>query len=163
MSARLARLKESAAVLFSGWYLSYLGYVVLPALGPHHVVDGPRIPELDGSLWGGFFHHLLMELEGEMPDAFPSGHALVSILTLYLAWRHKRKLFWGLLTFGIGCVLATVYLRYHYVVDVIGSIALAPISMVIGRVLTAAWEMSPSPARRAKKTPIDAMTSSGES
>jgi len=144
----LGRFREVGAVLFIGWFLSYLGYLAVPAVGPHRVMDAVRAPELEGWICAGFFHRLLFELEWEMPNAFPSGHALLSILTLGMAWRHERRVFWWLLPFGAGCTLATVYLRYHYVVDVAASLAIIPMVVAGGRALAAWWEKPGEPRTR---------------
>jgi uncharacterized membrane protein (DUF4010 family) len=136
----MARFREVVAVLLVAWYLSYFGYVAVPAVGPHHAVDGARDPAFDGALFGGPLHALLMRLEGRMPDAFPSGHALIAMVALLLAWRHHRTLFWWLLPFAAGLWLATMALRYHYVVDVVGSIAILPVAMVGGRFLVRALD-----------------------
>ena len=132
----LRRFREAVTILLVGWFLSYLGYYAIPAVGPHHAVDdGFRSPELAGVLWAGSFHHLLMTLEGTIPDAFPSGHALIAMLVLVLSWKLHRRVFWWLLPFSSTLILATMYLRYHYVVDVLAAVLLVPVSVVIGRAL----------------------------
>lgn len=135
----LAAFRETATVLFVGWYLSYFGYFLVPAVGPHLVVEGARAPELSGWLWADALHRLLLTLELETPDAFPSGHTLVTILTLLLAWRHARRVFWTILPFSSGLVLATMYLRYHYVVDVVAGVLLVPVSLALGSWIDRAW------------------------
>jgi membrane-associated phospholipid phosphatase len=141
-AGELARFRECVTVLLVAWYLSYLGYFLVPAVGPHRAVDGPRLAELDGFGPAGLLHWLLIVAEGERPDAFPSGHALIAMVTLILAWRHRRRLFWALLPFGAGLVLSTMYLRYHYVVDVAASVALLPVSLLLGFILHRRWERS---------------------
>ena len=129
----LRKFREATTVLLVGWFLSYLGYYAIPALGPHRVVDGIRSTALDGVLWAGFMHDLLIKVEGRIPDAFPSGHALVAMLVLVLTWSLHRRLFWRLLPFAIALILATMYLRYHYVVDVLASMAILPVCVIFGR------------------------------
>ncbi len=134
------RFRQVVTTLLCAWYLSYLGYVFVPAVGPHHVVDGPRDPAFDGWVVGGVLHKYLMFLEGTMPDAFPSGHALIAMVALLLAWKHHRTLFWWLLPIGTGLWLSTMALRYHYVVDVVGSIAVMPLAFILGKVVFERWE-----------------------
>ncbi len=129
----LRRFREAVTVLLLGWFISYLGYYAIPAIGPHQVVDGARAPELNGVLWAGFLHKLLLAMEGRIPDAFPSGHALIAMIVLALSWRMHRRVFWWLLPFASGLILATMYLRYHYVVDVAVSALLLPLCLVFGR------------------------------
>jgi len=131
--ADLRPFRQAVTVLLVGWFISYLGYYAIPAVGPHHAVDGGfRSAELSGVLWAGAFHNLLMTLEGTIPDAFPSGHALIAMLVLVLSWRLHRKVFWWLLPFSSGLVLATMYLRYHYIVDVLAAAVLVPVCVAFG-------------------------------
>jgi membrane-associated phospholipid phosphatase len=134
----LGRFREVSAVYFVGWYVTYLGYLAVPAVGPHYFEL--RAPELDGWACAAAFHRLLLTVELEMPDAFPSGHALAAALTLHLAWRHDRRVFAWLAFFAVGCIVATVYLRYHYVVDLAASAVLVPVAILGGRALARAWD-----------------------
>ncbi len=135
----LVRLREFVAVLLSAYYLSYLAYFLAPSIGPHHFFE-TRPPELDGAFLGGYFHAALMALELEMADAFPSGHTLVSLVVLVMAWRLCRRGFWWTLVPATGIVLATMALRYHYVVDVVAGAGLLPVVVLLGRSLHAARE-----------------------
>ncbi len=130
----LERLGEYVTVAVTGMYVSYLGYVAVPAVGPHHFLD-PRPAALDGAFVGGPLHRALMAIEWRMPDAFPSGHALMEMVVLVMAWRLNRTSFWALLVPCLGCMVATVALRYHYVVDVAASAALAPAVILAGTAL----------------------------
>ena len=66
-------------------------------------------------------------------DCFPSGHTEIPLITLWLAYRFKRRLFWVYLPIVMGLVCSTVYLRYHYVIDVIAGMALAGIVILLAR------------------------------
>ena len=65
------RLREYVAVILMALFTSYLGYFVVPAIGPHHFII-PRPEALDGWLIGGIMHRVLMAIEWRMADAFPS-------------------------------------------------------------------------------------------
>lgn len=136
----LGKFRYAVTVLLIGWFLSYLGYYVIPAVGPHLTVDPMRSPELAGVLWAGWFHWLLVTIEGTIPDAFPSGHSLIAMLVLVLSWKLHRRVFWWLCPFASTLVLATMYLRYHYVVDVLAAVLLVPVSLLAGRWLHAKRE-----------------------
>jgi membrane-associated phospholipid phosphatase len=75
---------------------------------------------------------VLNMIEGVKRDAFPSGHTAIALTVLYLAFRYVRKLGWIWLTPVILLVVATVYCRYHYVVDVIGGIILTIVTLAAG-------------------------------
>lgn len=123
------KFRECIAIVLCAMFVSYLGYFIVPAVGPHHFFP-TRPAELDGWEIGGILHQALMAAEGDMPDAFPSGHVLASLAALSMAWRHCRSVFWAMLFPTVGCILATVVLRYHYVVDVLASFALWPMILV---------------------------------
>jgi hypothetical protein len=137
--SRWGDLREYVTVLMAGFYLSYLGYLLVPAVGPHHFYP-ERPAALDGWILGRHAHAALMTLEWRMPDAFPSGHALMSMLVIGLAWRYDRTTFRLIAGPAAGCVVATVALRYHYLVDVLASVAILPVAFWGGTALHRAWE-----------------------
>jgi len=69
--------------------------------------------------------HTLDYLEGITRDCFPSGHTELTLLVLYCAWRMNKKLFRLYLIPATALIFSTVYLRYHYVVDVIAGAIIA--------------------------------------
>ena len=74
-------------------------------------------------------------LEGENRDAFPSGHTEVVIIVLIYAWTYRRWYFWMALPLVTGLIISTVYLRYHYVVDVLAGMVLAPLCVFLASYL----------------------------
>ena len=134
-----AGVRESMAVIVGGLYLSYLGYFLVPAVGPHHFF-AERPAELDGWILGATMYDALMAMELRTPDAFPSGHTLASVTALFVAWRRHRPTFWVILVPATGLVWATMALRYHYVVDVAAALALVPVALLIGIWFNSWWE-----------------------
>lgn len=130
------RLREATACLLFAWFVSFLGYFLIPAVGPHRTVDPGPPPVLDGTFLAAPAHDLIMKLEGSIPDAFPSGHALIAMSVLALSWRMHRPTFRALLPFSALLVFATMYLRYHYVVDVAASVVLLAPCLLAGRALS---------------------------
>jgi membrane-associated phospholipid phosphatase len=131
--ARIEKFHFFVFIIVLGFYLSYLGYIAVPAIGPRFL---PSIAEAQTtSLTGLFFfqpvRRMLDSAEGITRDCFPSGHTELTLLVLYYARKFHRRTFWWLLPLGIGIVLSTVYLRYHYVVDVIAGAVLAVAIVVI--------------------------------
>ena len=125
LRGEMGRLREYVCVMLTAILVSYLFYFAVPAVGPHQLyAERPAV--LDGWLLGGFFHRTLMSLELRMADAFPSGHTLMSLVTIAMSWRYDRRLFKWLVGPAAGCIVATVGLRYHYAIDAIASFALFP-------------------------------------
>lgn len=122
------------------FYLSYVGYLLVPALGPRYAMEHLHAAALPGSAISHAIQVTLNQLEGVKRDAFPSGHTGIAVTALVLAWQHDRKLFRVFLAPVILLVAATVYCRYHYVVDVLGGLALVVVTLAIGRVYYRFWE-----------------------
>jgi len=104
---------------------TYSVNIFLPALGPR-----PLLPPLDDSLHGPCWQLVQgMVREGAAAAAaFPSGHTSysVALLVLGVAW-HRRA--WPLyLVWATGTLLATVYGRFHYVLDVGAGLTLGLLS-----------------------------------
>ncbi|MGC2061494.1 MAG: phosphatase PAP2 family protein [Thermodesulfovibrionales bacterium] len=116
------------------FYLSYVGYLLFPALGPRYTMAHLQTGDLQGWAVTGHIQAVLNALEGVKRDAFPSGHTGISLTVLYLAHRFERRMFFILLPVVTALVFSTIYCRYHYVVDVIGGIVLTLITIVMGEV-----------------------------
>jgi membrane-associated phospholipid phosphatase len=117
-----------------GFYLSYLGYFALPAVGPRFTLfDFPQLDhDLPGVLltpalrwfvnWGGSVPMGVpneVAMAGTQRDVFPSGHTMMTLVLMYLTMRYRLKIRWVMLVTGLLLILATVYMRYHYVIDLI--------------------------------------------
>lgn len=116
------------------FYLSYIGYLLVPALGPRYTMEHLHSSFIADGLISGPIRDLLNYLEGIKRDAFPSGHTGISLLVLLLSWRYSRGLFIPFLIVTIGILLATVYFRYHYVIDLIGGVALTVVTISVSEV-----------------------------
>ena len=109
-----------AVVGFSTIYaLGYVGYMLVPALGPAEEL-GPRTGGLLADMGGGFINQSCNGV-----DAFPSIHMAASLYLLIFDFEHRRAHFWWVLVPTVGLWISTVYLRYHYGVDLIAGVILA--------------------------------------
>jgi membrane-associated phospholipid phosphatase len=111
--------------------LSYLGYLLMPARGPRFMDYASSYPPLQGLWTFNFFKNLLDTLEGTQYDCFPSGHVAVVLVGAYVARRISTPAFYCFAAFAACITFSTVYLRYHYVIDVIAGMALA-VAVVTG-------------------------------
>ncbi len=108
------------------FYVSYTGYIFMPAEGPRVGLAAEQTVQLQQTALSKTVAGTLDDLERNRVDAFPSGHILITTVCLMTAARRFRRLFWCLLPVGLLLMIATVYCRYHYMVDVIAGFALAP-------------------------------------
>lgn len=114
------------------FYLSYLGYILMPALGPRFTINHLQSIELKGLLVAEPIQRLLNELEGIKRDAFPSAHTAIALVVLYLSYRFKRRLFHVFLPIVVALIFSTVYCRYHYVVDILAGFGLTFLTIFLG-------------------------------
>ena len=99
--------------------LGYVGYMLMPAVGP--------VDEL-GSRAGGWLTNTggsIIAERGNGVDVFPSIHMAASLYLLLFDFEHRRSHFWWVLAPTAGLWISTIYLRYHYGVDLIAGVILA--------------------------------------
>ena len=111
------------------FYSGYILYVVFPAAPPRLYLES--LGMFTVTLRGGPIANFQQALIEMMPNqaaraAFPSLHSAVSCLSLVYAWRYCRWYFPVLLVFVIGLLTSTVYLRHHWVVDLLAGALLVP-------------------------------------
>lgn len=138
-----AKRSEFDRVLFGVvlcFYLSYVGYFLVPAIGPRFTLTHLQTVDLQGIFAADTIRDTLNYLERFKQDAFPSAHTAVVLVVLFYAWQFARGLFWIFLPIVLALVFSTVYLRYHYVIDVLVGILLAIPCVVVERTVTAFWQ-----------------------
>jgi len=74
-------------------------------------------------------------IEFAQRDAMPSVHVTLAVLVTYLSYEIKSKSFYFYLPYCILMIISTIYLRYHYVVDIFGGIVVFFIVVVIGKIV----------------------------
>ncbi|NOY64342.1 MAG: phosphatase PAP2 family protein [Nitrospirae bacterium] len=135
VQGRDEEFNRGLAMILLCFYLSYVGYIIFPALGPRYTMLHLQSVELQGVYFFKKISSILNSIEGIKRDAFPSGHTAITLLVLHLAYKFERRLFYIYLPVAALLLLSTVYCRYHYVVDVIGGIGLYLLTVVISRFL----------------------------
>jgi membrane-associated phospholipid phosphatase len=128
------------STLLLGYYLCFAAYVALPAVGPRFTLASLQHIPVQGGAISTWIINTLNALEGNQRDCFPSGHTQTVLIALWFAFKYKRPLLWVYLPFTTALILSTVYLRYHYVIDVIAGIAYAGITVLLGAMLRTWWK-----------------------
>jgi len=121
------------------YYVSYAGYFLLPALGPRFAQAHEYTVSIVTSPVSRTISDTINRMEKTKFDVFPSGHTLISVAVLLVAWKRTRKTFWVKLPIATGLIVATVYCRYHYVADVLAGITCAALAVPLGDRLYDAW------------------------
>lgn len=114
-----------------GFFISYVGYLLVPAIGPRYTLSRLQTIPVRGRWIANQLLDFLSANEFNKRDCFPSGHTGITVIVLYYAHAFHRKLFAILLPVGILLILATVFLRLHYVIDVISGFVLAALAILI--------------------------------
>jgi len=115
-----------AFLIALGYLVSYIGYLIVPARGPRFLLAPLQHVPLRGLWLFQGMQATLDKLESAHYDCFPSGHTELTIL----AWWSTRQfgkplLFWLSFAYTLSIIFATVYLRYHYSVDVLAGVLVA--------------------------------------
>jgi membrane-associated phospholipid phosphatase len=126
------------ATVVYGFYLSYIGYLLVPAIGPRFTLHD--FSNLDVELPGLFLTKPLRWVintgesippgvpnpeEFAQRDAFPSGHTQLTLVVMYLSAVLNSRTKYLLIPVGVLLIFSTVYLRYHYVIDLIAGFLFA--------------------------------------
>ncbi len=143
---------SGAMMIVYGFYLSYIGYLLFPAVGPRFMLHDffSYDAELPGLLLtpllrdiinagGGIIAGVPNPIEYVHRDAFPSGHTQLTLTAMYLAFTKRSMHRWWLLIVGSLLIIATIYLRYHYLIDVIAGIVFFFFTIWSGKRLDRWW------------------------
>ncbi len=144
---------HGAFLVVYGFYLSYLGYFLLPAVGPRFTLHNFYVLEQD--LPGLFFTTSIRNfinagesISSTLPnviqfvqrDVFPSGHTQLTLIIVYLAHQYRLKTRWVMTVLAGLLIVGTIYLRYHYVVDLIGGAIFFLFTIWSGKKIQTWWE-----------------------
>jgi hypothetical protein len=128
---------------------SHLTYIVVPGWGPHRFLADRFAAPLPDGRWTAAVG-ATVAAGGAFKDIFPSLHAAAPTMFALFAFRHRRAapfdVAWPLTAFAaVNGLVATMFLRWHYAVDVVAGLALACAASAASARL-AGWES----ARRAR-------------
>ncbi|MFB3828105.1 MAG: phosphatase PAP2 family protein [Bryobacteraceae bacterium] len=122
---RCQEFRQYAFLIALGFLVSYVGYLLAPARGPRFLLADLQRTRLEG-LWAfEWLQRTLDQLESAHYDCFPSGHTELTILACWGARGISHRLHYAYVAYTLSIFFATVYLRYHYTVDVAAGIVVA--------------------------------------
>ena len=136
------RFSLAIFTILYGFFLSYVGYILFPAVGPRFTLHD--FSNLNAELPGLWFSAALRDFinAGEsipkgaqnalalaQRDAFPSGHTQMTLIVIYYATVFSTRSRYIIYLLGTLLIISTVYLRYHYVIDLVGGAALMVVTV----------------------------------
>jgi membrane-associated phospholipid phosphatase len=142
-----------AFCIILGFFLAYLGYFIFPAIGPRFTLHD--FYAINTDLPGLFFTNGIRDFVNAgasassthpraaqliQRDVFPSVHTQLTLVVMCLSARLKTTARFFLIPVGILLILSTVYLRYHYLVDLVGGAIFFGLTLLAARPLYNAWQ-----------------------
>jgi len=118
-------------------------YMIVPGFGPYWYLKDNFHHELTG----GPFWKLVretVEVGGAQKDIFPSLHTAAPTFFAIFSFRHRKhfpfKYTWPVIAFlATQIIIATMFLRWHYLIDVVAGLTLATTASFLGQYV-ADWE-----------------------
>jgi len=137
------RLAHFALGMTLVYVTAHLVYMLVPGWGPyHHLASEFRHP-----LEGGLFWRLVratVDGAGAQKDIFPSLHTAGPTYFAVFSYLHRRshpwRYTWPFVAFAaLQIIIATMFLRWHYVIDIIAGLTLAVTAALVSKKLVE-WE-----------------------
>ena len=125
------RFREMMCGVLVVTFLGLLGYILVPAIGPLYTLRAQYTVPLRQPLAVLDRQMEFIDFARIQRDVFPSLHVGISFVVWLYAYRNSRRLFWILSPLVLSLWASTVYLRYHYLVDCIAGLFLAPLSFLL--------------------------------
>ena len=118
------RIKEFDQFLLGcavAFYLSYLGFLFMPVEGPRYAIPDLHNIELVGIFFAPLAQFVVNTC-GLHGGCMPSSHVAVALVVMIYAIRYTKTVAWILTPLILSLFVATVYGRFHYVLDVVAGI-----------------------------------------
>ncbi len=120
-------------------------YMVVPGYGPYRAMADAFQHPLPNGLW----HDLVMNAvhsSGALMDIFPSLHTGAPTVLALFSYRNRKEMpfryTWPIVTFcTVNIIIATMFLRWHYLIDVIAGFSIAVSAVLLSRPIVR-WEIA---------------------
>ena len=136
-----------------GFYLSYIGYFALPGVGPRFTLHDFSLMNIQlPGVWLTSYLRDFVNIGESIPpgtlnpalvvqrDVFPSGHTMITLLVMYLSVKLKSRSRYFFIPIGTLLIFSTVYLWYHYVIDLVGGMLFMIFSVWSGKYIFNWWQ-----------------------
>jgi membrane-associated phospholipid phosphatase len=149
---RMEEFRYGMFVVLYGFYFSYVFYFIFPAVGPRFTLH--NFHGMNADLPGLFMTDTLREfvnsaesiprnavnpVDFAQRDVFPSGHVQLTLVLIFLVYQSRLKSRHFILAVSVLLIISTVYLRYHYVIDVIAGVVAMLITVWTAPLLYRWW------------------------
>jgi hypothetical protein len=117
---------------FTIYAISFAGYVLFPAQGAYLDIPHAFHHPIEGG-WITRFNDMVVRRGSNRVDVFPSLHVAASAFILFFDRRYARRRYLVYLGPAIGLWISTLYLRYHYGIDILAGFAVMAIGLVVAK------------------------------
>ena len=125
--------------------VGHTGYILVPGFGPYRAMPEMFKNQLPSGLWMDLVWSTVRS-GGAMKDIFPSLHTAGPCFIAMFSFRNRDRLpfrfTWPLIAFFAANIIgATMFLRWHYVIDVFAGFTLATVAALLSPLVTR-WEVA---------------------
>jgi hypothetical protein len=120
--------------------IGHILYMLVPGYGPYRAVAGEFHNALPEGLWLDVVMETVAE-GGAQKDIFPSLHTAAPTFIALYSFRHRAlppfRYTWPIVAFfAVNIIVATMFLRWHWIVDVVAGLTLATAAQVVSALAT---------------------------
>lgn len=138
----LARKEKAFRRLMMGYLTLFLmgiaSYIIVPAVGPEKFFADHYTHDLHGQMISRGVDYIIAA--GRVAyDCFPSLHVGIPLLLALYVRDYHKKLFLPAILYVVVMAFSTIYLRYHYFVDVAAAFIYAPAAYFLNDFLLRRW------------------------
>ena len=119
-------------------FTGFILYALVPAVGPYLAFPSMYSVDLQGKEVGTFTQNFINGL-GVSRNTFPSLHTAMSVIYFVVAFKYARRWFYFLAPVIISLWISTLYLRYHYLIDLVAGVALAFLALWLSKRINIWW------------------------
>jgi len=120
-------------------FTALMFYVAVPVEGPKYYYANEFTSDLGGWIITDFNRWFIEGIRSTTTDCFPSMHVGLFLLMTYYMYRYDPRLLWVTVPVTILMSMSTLYLRYHYFIDVMAGIVLVGLTIVFTHLYFRIW------------------------
>jgi hypothetical protein len=150
-------LGEFALGMVAVFCIGHIGYMLVPGFGPYRAMADQFQNAFPSGMWLDLVQ-VTVASGGAQMDIFPSLHTAGPTFIAMFSYRHRDKApfrhSWPVVAvFAVNIIIATMFLRWHYVIDVVAGLCLAVAALNVSCRLTRWEELRRAASRTAPSWP----------
>ncbi|MGH7942988.1 MAG: phosphatase PAP2 family protein [Limisphaerales bacterium] len=118
--------------------MGFISYTLVPAEGPETYLAGHYTHNLQGESISNSVDYIIKNWRVSF-DCFPSLHVAIPLLLALYIRQYRRKWFVPMVLYVATMCCGVIYLRYHYLIDVIAAFAFAPAAYLLNDFALSRW------------------------